>query len=403
MTSPSLPRWLGLVSVLSCLFVSPGPGFAQTFSSGSTGALGAFSPSSNTAVTLPADGILNYTTVTIPSGVTVTFIKNAANTPVTMLATGDVSISGTISVNGSLSAACSGPTVAPGGASGPGGFNGGRGGAKGSVNNQGSIGQGPGGGALVGHGTYGAQTTFVTLIPLFGGSGGSGLDGSSSACGYGGSGGGGAIVVASTTKITVSGSITANGGAQPPACPTGAAGSGGAMRLVSPYITIPGTVEAKSVPDPSSPGCYGGSGRIRLEAFSYGVLPGTTNPTASIAYSPGAVTPGSTLALVNLPTVTITSVAGLAPPATPTGSYTVADITLPGGTSNPVSVTVTATNTPVGTVFQLRVLPPAGAASTVNSTASTGTFASSTATANVTLPNALTSVLNVYGSYTLTP
>jgi len=62
--------------------------WAQAFNSGSTGALGAFSPATNTVVTLPADGILNYTTVTIPAGVTVTFQRNATNTPVTMLATG---------------------------------------------------------------------------------------------------------------------------------------------------------------------------------------------------------------------------------------------------------------------------------------------------------------------------
>ncbi|MFO0730382.1 MAG: hypothetical protein U0361_05190 [Nitrospiraceae bacterium] len=60
--------------------------YAQTFSSG-TGSLGALAPVSNTVITLPADGILNYTTVTIPRA-DGTFQRNAANTPVTMLATG---------------------------------------------------------------------------------------------------------------------------------------------------------------------------------------------------------------------------------------------------------------------------------------------------------------------------
>ena len=74
-----------------------------TFNSGSTGALGALTfntMSSARHVTLPTNGILNYTTVSIPSGVTVTFIGNAANTPVYMLATGDGTINGTLNLNG---------------------------------------------------------------------------------------------------------------------------------------------------------------------------------------------------------------------------------------------------------------------------------------------------------------
>src|SRR5207249_1058049 len=89
----SLIAYLGFVLLLLWTF----PLYAQTtFSSGSNGSLGAFNPTSNTTVTLPADGVLNYTTINIPSDVTVTFTPNATNTPVTMLATGDVTISGTI-------------------------------------------------------------------------------------------------------------------------------------------------------------------------------------------------------------------------------------------------------------------------------------------------------------------
>lgn len=73
---------------------------ASSFVSGSTGALGAFNPAVNTEVILPNNGILNYTTVNIPLGVTVTFKKNPANTPVYILATGDVVIEGTINISG---------------------------------------------------------------------------------------------------------------------------------------------------------------------------------------------------------------------------------------------------------------------------------------------------------------
>ncbi|MFO0701191.1 MAG: hypothetical protein U0236_18380 [Nitrospira sp.] len=377
---------------------------AQTFSSGSTGALGAFNPAVNTTVTLPADGILNYTTVNVPVGVTVTFLKNAANTPVTLLATGNVTVAGVVHVNGSVAAPCSGGGQAPGGAGGPGGFDGGRGGAMGVVNTEGSVGQGPGGGALAGHGIYGAPGNFVALLPLFGGSGATGSNGNASACGLGGSGGGGAIVIASSTQISVTGAIRANGGPQPPVCATGLSGSGGALRLVAPFITIPtpGTLEAKALDNGSSPGCVGGSGRIRLEAFTFGVVP-TTTPAASLSTTPGPVTAASTPALTSVPTVKIASVAGVAAPTTPTGSYSTPDLTLAVGTSNPVTVTLNATNTPVGSVFQVKAMPPSGAAVVVNSAPSTGTVAASTATATLTLPTGVTSVLNVYGSYVLTP
>ena len=76
---------IGIVSI-AALFGWATAVSAQTFSSGSNGTLGAFAPGANTTVTLPPDGVLNYTTVTIPAGVTVSFTPNAANTPVTMLA-----------------------------------------------------------------------------------------------------------------------------------------------------------------------------------------------------------------------------------------------------------------------------------------------------------------------------
>ncbi len=84
---------LGILSLLTWCTI------AHAFVSGSTGALGPFSPTANTVVTLPTNGVLNYTTINIPAGVTVTFNKNVANTPVYMLASGDVNIAGTIDVS----------------------------------------------------------------------------------------------------------------------------------------------------------------------------------------------------------------------------------------------------------------------------------------------------------------
>ncbi|CAI4030259.1 hypothetical protein DNFV4_00687 [Nitrospira tepida] len=105
-------NWRHGVGLLLTIFWTV-PALGQTFSSGSTGALGAFNPASNTTVVLPADGILNYTTVNIPAGVTVTFQPNSANTPVTLLAQGDVTIAGTINVSGTNAAPATGSGSTP--------------------------------------------------------------------------------------------------------------------------------------------------------------------------------------------------------------------------------------------------------------------------------------------------
>jgi hypothetical protein len=239
MRTPKMLRWTSGLLMVALLLVND-PSLAQTFSSGSTGALGAFSPTANTTLVLPPDGIFNYTTITIPSGITVTFTPNVANTPVVMLATGDVSISGAINVNG-ISGASTGSLAARGG---PGGFQGGIGGSP-PVG-----GAGPGGGAPGGLGsnaTYGAPSSFVSLMPLFGGSGGGG--GTASAqTNTGGGGGGGAIVIASSTRITLNGSINANGGSGATSFAgsgfNAGAGSGGAVRLVAPQLAGTGQVVA---------------------------------------------------------------------------------------------------------------------------------------------------------------
>jgi len=51
-------------------------------------------------VQLPESGVFNFTTVNIPAGVTITFRRNSRNTPVTILASGNVTIAGTIDVSG---------------------------------------------------------------------------------------------------------------------------------------------------------------------------------------------------------------------------------------------------------------------------------------------------------------
>ena len=73
---------------------------AQTFNSGSTGADGVLDlTAGDRQVQLPESGVLNYTTINIPAQRTLTFKSNLANTPVTMLAQGNVTIAGTVDVS----------------------------------------------------------------------------------------------------------------------------------------------------------------------------------------------------------------------------------------------------------------------------------------------------------------
>src|SRR3989339_708980 len=73
------------------------PAFA--YDSGSTGIDGAFSPTVNSELQIPESGVFNFTTVNIPTGVTVTFKKNTTNTPVVVLASGNVTVAGAINLN----------------------------------------------------------------------------------------------------------------------------------------------------------------------------------------------------------------------------------------------------------------------------------------------------------------
>lgn len=400
---------------------------AYGFNSGSTGADGALNPTTNTEIQLPENGILNYTTINIPSGVTVTFRKNAANTPVYLLATGDVMINGSINVNGR-----DGNSIFPGDG-GPGGFAGGLGGTAslpggrglgpgggnpGSVTTNSSLAPSSGGGgggygsngsngtgnatyapAGTGGGTYGNPR----ILPMIGGSGGGGGAGSGNPAslisGTGGGGGGGAILIASSGTITVNGSITANGG-RGGSCSTsnsggGGGGSGGAIKLIARTISGNGTISATGGSGSalcSSNGGNGGNGMIRLEAST---ITRTYGTTPVYTYS----NPG-TVFVTSIPTLRITSIGGLDVPASPSGKYGFPDVTLPSTTTNPVTVNISATNIPVGTTVTVISVPEFGP-STSASAALTGTTASSTASVSITLSTSYQSILMAQATFTV--
>lgn len=405
---------------------------AFAFTSGSTGSLGAFNPTVNTEVVLPEDGILNYTTVNIPTGVTVTFKKNASNTPVYILATGDVSISGTINLNG-----YSGSSIYPG-KGGNSGFEGGLGGNPIDGSNPalpGGKGHGPGGGnpgAVTtdyfnyassaggggGFGTNGAngggQVTVSPggtggksyanskVIPMIGGSGGGGGAGSFNPSfktpGGSGGGGGGAVLIASSGTITVTGLITTNGG-NGAGCTAsqsggGGGGSGGSIKLMAQTIAGNGTISATGGAGGSTSCSYagggGGSGRIRFEANSV-TRTATTTPMNTYSY-PGTVFVSS------IPTLRITVVGGVNVPVSPAGQYGSPDITLPSTTTNPVTVNITATNIPTGTTVTVASVPEYGASTSGAGTLS-GTSSSSTAAVSLTLSTSYQCILTAQATF----
>ena len=281
--------------------------YSQIFSSGSNGSYGPIDIPENEQVTLdmPTDGIFHATTITIGPAASLSFKKNAGNTPVYLLATGDVVIEGTISVRGQFGVLTTQDSPeAEGGAGGPGGYDGGAAWILGR--STAGMGQGPGGGRFgegsfrwngsfddpnaPGHGNYGAAgpserpangATYGSelLIPLVGGSGGGGVK-IDDATGLSGGGGGGAILIASNTSIrhqpgSWTGQILAIGGASAFVDNSGAGyGCGGAVRLVAPKVEGTGVIRCDNG--------VGGLGRIRIDAIDVKAMQFTTSGVTTV-------------------------------------------------------------------------------------------------------------------------
>jgi hypothetical protein len=380
-----------LSSIIFCVTVLvaglPARGRAQV-NTGSNGSDLAFNPTTNIVINMAThpNGIYQYTSVNIPTNVTVTFIPNANNTPVTWLLQGSCVISGTVDVSGQCNNGLVPGQGGPGG--GAGGYGGqgtsalahrgaGLGGGDAAQYNVSGIGGG-GSYATVGDAYPGNAAAGLTygnsfLLPLLGGSGGGG------GMGGGGGGGGGAILIASDSSILVDGAVNANGGCS--SSSTGGGGSGGGVRLVAPQILGHGTVRADGG---GGFGNYqgnanGGSGFIRLDVLDDQFV-GALYDSASRGFNPILVAPAQTV------TLAIQSIAGNAVPANPTGVIFTPDATISAQQNNPIPVVVSCVNLPLNTPITVVVKPvngPMVLGSTVNTT---GTQASSTATVSMIMP-----------------
>jgi len=361
------------------------------FSSGSTGADGAltfpagaglvyFNPANFAART---NNIYNFTTINIPAGTTVRLSGWIINGPVFWLAQGDVTIAGTLDLTGQPGHPCCGSILRAPSEPGAGGYSGGLG--RSLVSGQlATPGNGPGGGAAPNTtantnlyaGGVGSYASSLYLIPLVGGSGGSGGCSPANGCAGGGGGaGGGAILIASTTQITINsgGSITAKGGDNDSGHNYGGSGSGGAIRLVSNKITNSGGISVSGGSSPNALTGVGGTGLARLEAFT--LTPGSVAGSliTSLPY-------GLALPIGGSPNLTVASVNGVTINANP---FTFPDTSIT--TSSAVPVVISGTFIPNNTTGTLYIFSETGSDQAIPFTL-TGSFASTTATVNVTYP-----------------
>ena len=447
-------RWAGLLGAL-CLTPA-----AWAFDSGSTGADGALAPTVNTEIQLPPSGILNYTSINIPAGVTVKFKKNTLNTPVYLLVSGNATIAGTIDIRGSdgkdSGTYGDGNLADDGlpGLGGPGGYDGGRGGRDDPSLRpeliRGGAGLGPGGGKggiegsngncssstryykyyglgashanNGGDGMYqsycgssvlgpdGAKPYGTALLqPLVGGSGGGGGLGGANYAGSGGGGGGALLIAASgTLSLASTGAIRANGGVPGAVSGTssgsiGGGGSGGAIRLVATAIAGSGVLRAlggcyNPSTNPNS-GCSGGDNYNYGSNGSQGRI---RLEAESITYT-GSSDPAyvadtpAPIFIANVPSLRIATVGGQAVPASPTGN---ADLTFPADQTNPVTVELQTVNVPPGNTVLVKLIPAYGAPTEVLSPAIVGSAASGSASVQINLPQG-PSVLQAMTTYTV--
>ena len=370
------------------------PVHAQTFSSGSDGSDGAYAPAGapGTVIvfnptqftgTQVAANIFNFTTITIPTGVTVKLSGNTLNGPVYWLAQGNVDIEGTVDLSGGNGAnATTNPFFVVPAVPGSGGYVGGVGGVGSQVALPGSgTGGGAAGTASGGQGAGGSFGGNQFLIPLVGGSGGGGgynftNSGGSNNFEAGGGAGGGALMIASSTQIIVNGTVSANGGNGGGAiteCAGG--GSGGAVRLVSNAITGAGALSATGG---TSCDGKGSSGLIREESastFFGGSVSGTvTESTPFPLLLPTAGPPSAQVISINGTSVT-------------PNPNTFPDITI--NTASPVNVVIQTTNIPTTATITLTILDENGVADTVVQAPALGNCNASnvcTTTAQVTFP-----------------
>jgi hypothetical protein len=302
--------------------------------------------------------VFKYTSVNIPTGVTVTFKNHPSHAPVVWLVQGDATIAGTLNLNGK-SGALSGILTEAG----PGGFQGGGGY---SPSRPVGSGHGPGGGGQPASGLFDANGgSYATqgggdgvpgpiygnpaILPLIGGSGGTGYGNQRDAYRIAGSSGGGALLLCAGDILDVSGTVSATGGLSMTGC-----GSGGAIRIIANVVSGNGVLNAEGTPADGQ--TWGGFGRIRIEANAV-TFTGVRYPAPSV-YAPLFTDP-VIWPPANTPAIAIAQIAGGSAPVDPHAVLSTSDhyTTLDVSPTAAFVVRLNATNVPPDWNVILRVVP----------------------------------------------
>jgi len=344
--------------------------------------------------------VYKFTTIIIPSNVSVKFKNHRSGAPVVWLAQGGIDIRGAIRVNGQdayvsqLWPAFSEP--------GPGGFAGGA--PADTANGRGSIGYGPGSAKRMDEGYIPAgcyegrdvnggvcQPQYLgnrgygnnEIFPLIGGSGGGaewyppGHPPISAPRVVGGAGGGAILIASDTDIIIAQGAVIGAQGGQgigvllpPGGCPNdkqrAGGGSGGAIRFVAGNsISGTGSVSAAMGWDR----CYGwpGTGRVRAEAPTMDLSwVGSTEPGRTTSFVPGDVFPADDAPRLEVVSIGYDGMPPVAAPLDPDASPGSPDIEI--DTDQDSQVVIRAWNVPVSTTVKVRVIPILGNEITATST-----------------------------------
>lgn len=318
--------------------------------------------------------VYKFNSVNIPAGKTVSFKNHPSGAPVVWLVTGNVNIAGTVSLNGEHGGVRGRPTIP-----GPGGFAGGSGRDTLSVIAGGGFGPGGGAGNYEDYGSYGSSGVGdlpgviygnARILPLIGGSGGSGRSNSTES----GGAGGGAILLIVSGNFTLTGEIQAYGGSH---SNQSGGGSGGAIRLIADTVNGAGKVRATAWSS------TGGDGRVRLE---------TLNFTGNVLTLPSVpvLTPDEPLVLwppAAAPSIRVVSVGAKNAPTDPRGSPQTAEIDFQLDNETSSNIVLEAKNVQSDASVKVRIVPVYGLPSTQTATFSNGTTALSTwVVNNVNLP-----------------
>lgn len=408
-----LVRTLRAVVLCATCFATVASAMDPTFDSQSDGSDGPLTVTANTTIDLrraatgswqdasPVAGrgiydpsiwavVFKYESVSITAG-TVSFINHASGAPVVWLVEGDVNIAAgaTVSILGQSVITSSNYSMP-----GPGGFPGGQGGTAnagfgpgGSIRASGNY--APGAGHAVAGGTSGSNPGgsaygSLDLIPLMGGSGGGSIGSRS------GGAGGGAILIASSSLIRVEGIIDARGGSGGSTSTGGASsggGSGGAIRLVAPLVEVIGTARLTVVA--IGGGNFvtnGAAGRVRIEGHTLLIDALGPSPNSFPYYT--TAEPGPLFQDDLTPTVRVLSINGNLVTSDPKAGVQSVDYTVKS-VSRTIDLVIEARNVAPGKVIQVRVQQATGNPITVNSTPLEGSIVYSTATAQLTLGNAI--------------